>query len=409
MPHAIPHWAIGPFVVLLLGIATLPLWVPKWWEPNLNKGIFAAAVALPGLGIVMWLDPHMVPHAASEYISFIILIGSLYVISGGVVLRATIRPSPIINTSILGLGAILASLIGTTGASMVLIRPFLRANQIRGSTRHLPIFFIFIVSNAGGLLTPVGDPPLFLGYLRGVPFTWTLGLFPQWLMVNATLLAIFFLFEVRANRGAGITEVPEGSAISVVGLRNLGFLAGVVVSAATLPEVVREAVTLALAAGSWLATPKDWRDENGFTTHPLVEVAVLFAAIFLTMQPALAILRSEGASLGIETPRHFFFVSGLLSSVLDNAPTYLTFFTVGQAMSAGGAGLVAGVRPDILAAVSLGSVLMGANTYIGNGPNFMVRSIAEESGFSTPSFFGYMVWSAAILGPLWLIIGFLVL
>ncbi|MBI4818618.1 MAG: sodium:proton antiporter [Deltaproteobacteria bacterium] len=397
-----------PFAAMLLGIAVLPLWIPKWWESNRNKGIFTVAISAPALGVIAWLDTHLIQHAAEEYVSFIVLLGSLYYIAGGVVVRGRLRPSPFVNAGMLGFGAILASLIGTTGASMVMIRPFLRANRIRASTRHLPVFFIFVVSNAGGLLTPIGDPPLFLGYLRGVPFTWTLQLWPTWLLVNGTLVGLFLLFELR-SLGLSKLDGEESEPVSIAGAWNLLLLAGVVASAALLGAVWRELSMVALTGISATVTRKEWRDENGFTTHPIAEVAVLFAGIFLTMQPALTILQTEGPRLGLTGPQAFFWASGLLSSVLDNAPTYLTFFTVAQAASAGAGDLVAGVRPELLVAISLGSVLMGANTYIGNGPNFMVKSISEESGFSTPSFFGFIAWSALILGPLWLLVAALVL
>jgi len=407
--HGLPLPSIVPFVLILLGIAVLPLVVPHWWEHNRNKAIFAALIGTP---TALWLidfDWHLVLHAAEEYFSFIVLLGSLYVIAGGILMRGELPPSPIANALLLSLGAVLASVVGTTGASMLLIRPFLRANRLRSSTRHLPIFFIFCVSNAGGLLTPLGDPPLFLGFLRGVPFTWTFSLLPEWLFVNGLIIAIFFVTDWRLTAAEGEKPAVERKPVSVAGLHNLAFLGGVVASAAFLPLGLRELGMFVMTALSLATTTKSLREENGFTYHPIAEVAILFAGIFVTMQPALVLLRESGPGLGLETPVHFFWASGSLSSFLDNAPTYLTFFTVAQSM--GGADLVAatGVPEALLRAISLGSVFMGANTYIGNGPNFMVKSISDEAGFSTPSFFGYMAWSIGILGPIWVLVSLIFL
>lgn len=395
-----------PFVVLLLGIAVLPLVRQHWWESNKNKAIFAAAVGLPALGILIWLDTHLILHAAEEYFSFIVLLGSLYIVAGGIVVRGDFKPSPAINTAILGSGAILASIVGTTGASMLLIRPMLRANRIRSDVGHLPIFFIFIVSNAGGLLTPLGDPPLFLGFLRGVPFTWTFQLFPEWLMVNGILLALFFVIDWRRLSASGGLPDFQRSPMGLGGAQNFIFLAGVVLSAALLPILWRELVMVLAAVLSLVFTKKTLREENGFTYHPINEVAILFAAIFICMQPALGLLRDMGPQMGLDTPMQFFWVTGILSSFLDNAPTYLTFFTVAQSL--GGENLVAGVSEPILIAISLGAVFMGANTYIGNGPNFMVKAICDEGGFKTPSFFGYMLWSVGILIPIWILLSLIV-
>lgn len=409
--HAsVPMLSILPFAVLLLGIAILPLVKPHWWESNANKAKFSALVGLPMLGWLAYFDAHMILHAGEEYFSFICLLGSLYIIAGGIVMRGEIKPTPLANAGLLLLGTLLASVIGTTGASMLLIRPYLRANRIRSSTRHLPIFFIFCVSNCGGLLTPLGDPPLFLGFLRGVPFTWTFVLWKEWVFVNGIIITLFTLLDWRLTRKEGGIPDIERQPVSFAGLHNLVFLAGVVLSAALLPLGWLELGMAAATAGSLLTTKKSLKAENGFTFHPIEEVAILFAAIFTTMQPALALLQVMGPELGLSTPQHFFFVTGLLSSVLDNAPTYVTFFTVAQSLpDAPGALLVAGIAEPILIAISLGAVFMGANTYIGNGPNFMVKSICDEAGFKTPSFFGYMIWSIGILGPIWALVAWLFL
>lgn len=406
---AIPYAAIGPFVVILLGIALVPLFFHHWWESNRNKGIFAAVVAIPTAIYLSTLDVHMLFHAAEEYISFIALLGSLFIISGGIVLRGDLKSSPSANAALLGVGSVLASIIGTTGASMLLIRPFLRANRVRSTTAHLPIFFIFTVSNAGGLLTPLGDPPLFLGFLRGVPFTWTFHLIPEWAFTNGLLIALFFLIDWRAHKQQGKQPEYERAPLALAGTQNFIFLAGVVLSAALLPLGWREGVMVLMTILSLVFTQKTLREENGFTYHPIEEVAILFAAIFITMQPALQLLSHHGPEMGLSTPDHFFWVTGLLSSFLDNAPTYVTFFTVAQSIGGDPATMVAstGVPEPLLTAISVAAVFMGANTYIGNGPNFMVKAICDEANFKTPSFFGYMAWSGAILIPCWVLIDLL--
>ncbi len=415
----IPAAAVIPFIVLLLGIAILPLVAPHWWEENRNKGIFAAVVGIPmALYLAFWLDPHMLEHAGEHYFSFIALLGSLYIVSGGIVLRGDLRSNPAANAGLLAVGSVLASIVGTTGASMLLIRPFLRANQVRGATTHLPIFFIFCVSNAGGLLTPLGDPPLFLGYLEGVPFTWTLALFPEWLMVNALIIAIFYVFDLRVSRQEGVPPEIERQPLSIAGAHNFIYLILVVVCAAKVPMYYREAGMGVAVLLSLVTTKKTLRAENGFTYHPIGEVAILFAAIFVTMEPALKLLNPLGDALGIDSPQEFYWITGLLSSFLDNAPTYLTFFDIARVMppehlAEGVEGiklLKDGTTPNgeisvaILRAISLGAVFMGANTYIGNGPNFMVKAICDEAGFKTPSFFGYMAWSMLILLPIWALV-----
>lgn len=405
----IPYLAVVPFVLILLGIAVLPLVAHKWWDNNRNRLIFTAAITVPMIAYLATLDPKMIQHAGLEYFSFIFLLGSLYIISGGIVLRGELKASPFVNAGLLATGACLASIIGTTGASMLLIRPYLRANRVREYTRHLPIFFIFTVSNAGGLLTPLGDPPLFLGFLRGVPFTWTLHLGPEWLFVNGMLILIFFVLDYRIFSNSGAEPEYERKPVSLAGAHNFIFLGGVVASAGLLPLGWRELGMGVATVLSLVTTKNTLREENGFTYHPIEEVAILFAGIFITMQPALGLLAAHGPEMGLSTPAAFYWVTGLLSSFLDNAPTYVTFFTVAQ--SVGGENLVAqtGVPEAFLVAISLGAVFMGANTYIGNGPNFMVKSICDEAGFTTPSFFGYMLWSIGILGPLLFLVSILFL
>jgi Na+/H+ antiporter NhaD/arsenite permease-like protein len=425
--EALALWSVAPFALMLLGIAVLPLVAGHLWEHNRNKAILSAVLGLPVAAWMWSLDASAVGQVAHEYVAFILLLGSLFVIAGGIVIRGTLSGTPGLNTALLALGAVLASLVGTTGASMLLIRPLLRANSVRKAKAHVVVFFIFVVSNSGGLLTPLGDPPLFLGFLRGVPFLWTLRLFPQWLFVNVLLLVVFYVFDSTVFRREDLAtpgdldEVAVGHRVPlhVAGLPNFLYLGGVIAvlvasGSAHLPAGVQEAGMLGMAALSWYTTPRPLRRENGFTWAPIVEVAVLFAGIFATMMPALAILNARGGELGLTQPWQLFWASGLLSSFLDNAPTYLTFASTASALvgtsAADLSGLIAtenGAR--MLAAVSLGSVLMGANTYIGNGPNFMVKAIAEQDGVRMPGFFGYMAYSGAILLPIFVALTFVFL
>ena len=416
--HLLPLWSVAPFGLFLLCIAVLPLVAGHFWEHNRNKALLSVLLGAPVAIWIASLEPMVLAHTAHEYAAFIILLGALFVISGGVVVRGTLAGTPGLNMALLGIGAALASLIGTTGASMVLIRPLLRANSIRQRKVHVVIFFIFVVSNAGGLLTPLGDPPLFLGFLRGVPFLWTLRLWPQWLLVNGVLLVLFYFVDSTIFRREDIATPGDLDEIAVkhqvplhiAGKRNFFFLAGVVAALLVsgtwgLPPGAQEGGMLLMAALSWFWTPRPLRKENGFTWTPIVEVAVVFAGIFATMVPALQILNARGAEFGLHQPWHFFWASGSLSSFLDNAPTYLTFTAAASGLlgtdAANLSQLLASERgAALLTAISVGSVFMGANTYIGNGPNFMVRAIAEQSGVRMPSFFGYMAWSGAILLPL---------
>ena len=394
------YW-VAPFALLLLAIAVLPLAAPHFWERNRSKAIVCAVLGVPVVGWCIANDASLLGHAAHEYVSFILLIGALYVISGGILLTGDLPATPLVNTAFLAVGAVLANFIGTTGASMLLIRPVLRTNSERRLTRHLPVFFIFIVSNAGGLLTPLGDPPLFLGFLRGVPFEWTLSLWPIWLVVNGTLLTLFFAWDSLAWRRESKADLARDAAevrpLRLTGAVNFAWLALVLV-AAFPSSPWRELLLVAATLGSVLSTPSRLRRDNGFTLGPVIEVAVLFAGIFATMIPALELLRSAGPALGVREPWQFFWLSGGLSSFLDNAPTYLTFFSLASGL--GQPAEVAGLPIALLTAISAGSVLMGANTYIGNGPNFMVKAIAEAEGVRMPSFFGYMAYSALILLPI---------
>lgn len=440
----LPLLAAVPFVVLLLAIALGPLVAPARWASHRTQALVAAAVSLPiliYLGITLGHEGQaLLQERIKEYVSFIVVIGALYVISGGVHIGGSLSGTPLANTALLGIGAVLANLAGTTGAAALLIRPLLRANKSRKNTAHIVVFFIFVVANCGGLLTPLGDPPLLLGYLKGVPFDWTLRLWPQWLTVNAILLVVFNLWdqtvfarEERQRAGSQLEAAMKHAPLRIDGLRNVLFLAGVlgiiVVAgrAAARGQAwhwgVQDFVIAMLALAAYADTPADNRERNGFTFGPIIEVAVLFAAIFVTMAPVLEILnhwsqgRREilGLAFGLREPWHFFWATGALSSVLDNAPTYLAF----SASAAGLEGvaphgaflqtfLASGAGADrTLAAIAAGAVLMGSMTYIGNAPNFMVRAIAEENGVRMPSFFGYMAYSVAVLVPVFLLVAVL--
>ncbi|MBX3400146.1 MAG: sodium:proton antiporter [Gemmataceae bacterium] len=413
-PLDVPMAAAGPFTLFLAAIAVLPLAAGHWWHANRNKGIVSAAIGLP-IAVFLLLQPHgaaHLAHALEEYVSFIVLLGALYIIAGGIVVTGDLEAKPRVNVAFLALGAVLASVIGTTGASMVLIRPVLRTNSERRNVAHIPIFFIFIVSNCGGLLTPLGDPPLFLGFLKGVDFFWTARLWPQWLFVNGALLAIFFVWDRRAyareKPGDIRRDIRDVIPLKVRGLRLNGpLLLGVVAAVLAKKFVpvfpVSELAMVLLAAISLRKTPRTNRELNKFAWGPIVEVAVLFAGIFVAMVPALALLHKHGAALGVTQPWQFFWITGGLSSVLDNAPTYVTMGEL--AVVVGGLNEfreLPAAMPAILSAISCGAVFLGAMTYIGNGPNFMVKAIAEESGYKMPSFFGYLGLAALVLLPVFL-------
>ena len=400
-----PGW-VAPFAVMLLAIAILPLLAPAFWESNLRKLAVGAALGLPVSVLYLRHDPAALAHTGGDYLSFMALLASLFIVSGGVLVTGDIPARHAVNTAFLGVGAVLASLIGTTGASVLLIRPLLATNEERRHVAHTVVFFIFVVANIGGCLTPLGDPPLFLGYLLGVPFTWTLRLAPHWLLANGMVLAVYYLWDRRAYAREDADAIARDETavrpIRVAGKRNVVFLLAVVASVSFLHAPYRELAMLALSALSLALTPRALREANRFTFHAIAEVAALFAAIFLTMLPALGVLHAHGRELGLTEPWQFFWGTGLLSSFLDNAPTYLTFLAIAQSL-----GLppeVAGMSHRVLAAISAGAVFMGANTYIGNGPNFMVRSLAQERGIKMPSFLGYMAYSGAVLIPVFVVV-----
>lgn len=412
--HIIPAMGwVGPFVALLLCIAILPLVAGHFWHRNRNKAIVSLALATPVAAFYLahGAGSELV-HALIEYFSFIVLLGSLYTISGGIRLKGDLKATPGVNTAFLATGAVLANFLGTTGAAMLLIRPLMQTNAEREHKTHIVVFFIFLVANIGGCLTPLGDPPLFLGYLRGVPFTWTLSLWPEWLTAVGVLLGIFYLWDKRKyaqeTRQALHLDATRIEPLSLTGKLNFLFLGGVIASILFLGEPVREIAMLAMAGLSMALTQKEIRKANHFDFEAITEVAVLFIGIFITMIPALSLLKAEGAALGIDVQWKFFWGTGLLSSFLDNAPTYLAFGSLAQGLTgAEGFAALSAQAPDILRAISVGAVFMGANTYIGNGPNFMVRAIASAPGpyqVKMPEFFGYMAWSGLVLLPVFALI-----
>jgi Na+/H+ antiporter NhaD/arsenite permease-like protein len=440
-----------PFALLLGAIALLPL-IPAtehWWESNLHRFYVAAGLGILTLGYYALVHAHPVEghflgHSTAapavtgvswnvawtvfqnaifnEFVPFIVLLFSLYTICGGIRIEGDLPAHPLTNSAFIGIGAVLANLIGTTGAAILLIRPLLETNSERRHVRHTIVFFIFAVCNCGGSLLPMGDPPLFLGYLQGVDFLWTLSLWRQWLLVNGALVIIYYAWdhcwcypqEHKADIAADELRVRR---MRFAGLwPNAALLVAIVGAVALLDPskplpgtdwypwlYLREIAQLALVAVSLVVGQASVRQKNNFNYGAIVEVAVLFLGIFICMQPALQILEVKGSELGLDTPAEFFWSTGALSSVLDNAPTYVVFFKAAQSLHTGGADTMAGVNVDILAAISLGAVFMGAMTYIGNGPNFMVKSIAETSGVRMPSFFGYMGYSFAILLPLFVV------
>lgn len=432
--EGIPVWALAPFGLLLLLIAAMPLTPPALkhlWE----KYYAHVAIGL-GLAVALWFGlrvPHgwiTVGHTALEYVSFISLIGALFVVAGGVVLRVKGEATPGENAAFLAIAAVITDVVGTTGASMVLIRPWIRMNKVRISSYHV-VFFIFVVSNCGGALTPIGDPPLFLGFLRGVPFFWLLAkALPAWLFVNGMLILVFWWLDRRSfakvqPRVQAEIEAPD--TFKIEGRRNLVFLA-VVVGAVFIPAsipLLREAVMIVAAVASYRLTPKPLHESNAFSFGPIKEVGCLFVGIFLTMMPALGYIAEHGREFGVEKPFQYYVAAGSLSSVLDNAPTYATFFELAQgaaqarapeafpAADAPAAEITAAVlrvSPELIVAVSLGAVFFGAMTYIGNGPNFMVKAIADGAGVKTPGFFGYILrFSLPVLLPILLAAGWLFL
>lgn len=415
---------VVPFVILLLCIALMPLFAAHFWEHHYPKVAIGLGLLTTSYYLLVEGNWHPLHHAAHEYVSFMALVGSLFVISGGINLRVKGEATPLVNTVFLLIGAILSNLIGTTGASMLLIRPWIRMNKYRITGLHI-VFFIFVVSNVGGSLTPVGDPPLFLGFLRGVPFFWTLEhCWKGWALAMALLLAVFFVLDVRNFRRAP-KEVRDLETAHetwfFLGLQNL-LLLGVVLGAVLMPKNLQEvvlagvfslpALLMVVAAGvSYFTTRPEVHEANDFNFGPVKEVGFLFIGIFLTMIPALQILEIGGLA-GVSSPLSYYFATGSLSAFLDNAPTYLAFLASAMGQQGMSVDTVANVlsfsqqHGSHLLAISLGAVFFGAGSYIGNGPNFMVKAIAERSKVHTPDFISYIVkFSIPILLPILILVG----
>ena len=432
-----------PFAGLLLCIAVMPLIKPEWWEKN------------QALAVILWsllfIIPSVVLNGAGEttetvldcivndYLTFIVLLFGLFCVSGNITLEGNLAGSPGVNAVFLAFGTLLSSCIGTTGASMLLVRPLIKMNSWRKNKAQIMIFFIFMISNMGGCLTPIGDPPLLMGFMRGVPFFWSTHLFPV-LLFNMVLLLIIFYFIDRHNYRKDIATglhpdiSKPGVELKIEGLHNVIFLVAIVAAVIlsgtlpglpmfqnaagkviglkifkevelTVPAMIEIAIILLAALLSFKTTEEKIRTQNHFTWGAIKEVAVLFIGIFITMQPALALLKTMGPELGVSEPYQMFWATGMLSSFLDNTPTYLVFLTTAGTLgfTSGIATTVGTISVKVLTAISCGAVFMGANTYIGNAPNFMVKSISDENGVRMPSFFGYMVWSLGILVPVFII------
>ena len=439
----VPIWLCIPFAGLLLCIAIMPLVKGEWWEAHqpLVVALWILVLVIPfavlyGVGDTV---ETVLECTVNDYLTFIILLFGLFCVSGNITMEGDFAGSPRINVGLLALGTLLSSCIGTTGASMLMVRPVIKMNSWRKRKSHIMIFFIFMVSNMGGCLTPIGDPPLLMGFMRGVPFFWSLHLFPVLLFNMVILLFIFYHLDKR-NYRKDIAEgrKPDisrpGTEFRIDGLHNIIFLimivAAVILSGVlpgmpafqdaagnvrgihifgevslSFPSLIEIVLILLAAFLSFKTTSSEIRTRNHFTWGAIKEVAVLFVGIFITMQPALMLLKAVGPNLGLSEPYQMFWATGALSSFLDNTPTYLVFLTTAGTLGfTSGISTTLGTLPErMLSAISCGAVFMGANTYIGNAPNFMVKSISDENGVNMPSFFGYMLWSVSILIPVFII------
>ena len=412
---------------MLLAIAIAPLIAGKTWEKNSTKLAFVLLLSIPTSIILIscGLGDELVHQLFYDYIPFIILLCALFVVTGGIKLSISSVATPTVNTTMLFIGYALASFVGTTGAAMLLIRPLLEMNRDREHKMHTFFVFIALVANCGGILTPLGDPPLFLLYLRGAPFSWFMDMFPQWVAIGAVLLTGYYIYDSwRYHRCETIGIRPhhhyddeEGFTINVRGAKNFVLLIAIVLcvaflNPATIPAMgehdapiyikfLREIALLAIILFSLKITKRKIREDNHFSWEPITEVAIIFIGIFVTMTPALIYLNSNAEMFGLTTAREFFYATGALSSFLDNAPTAVAFYTVAQGLESSTTELVAGVAPQILQAISMGAVYFGSMTYIGNGPNFMVKAIAEKEGVKMPSFFGYIALALIFLLPVY--------
>jgi Na+/H+ antiporter NhaD/arsenite permease-like protein len=417
-----------PFAIMLLTIAIAPLVAEHLWEKNRNKLIFTAVLSVASVVMLTsyGMGQNVVHSVLDEYIPFVMLLLSLFVVTGGIHISGDIKAKPLTNTSILALGFALASVMGTTGAAMLLIRPLLQINQQRKYRVHTVLFFIALVANCGGLLTPLGDPPLFLLFLKGADFMWFSTMFPQWFTAGALLLLMYWIadkyYYAKEPREAKLRDATETAPIRIQGKINFLYL-GMVIAAVLflnrkyIPamalhesplyvQFLRELVLGAIILLSLFTTRKQVRKANNFTWEPISEVAILFVGIFITMTPAMLYLEANASSLGLTEPWQFYYSTGALSSFLDNAPTAVAFHTLAKGLyPAGGEDFVANIPAILLQAISLGAVFFGAMTYIGNGPNFMVKAIAEQEGVKMPSFFGYIFkFTLIVLLPVYVIV-----
>ena len=439
-------WTLIPFALMLLGIAVCPFIAGEWWEKNANKLLFSLALGVPTSLYLCYigLGERVLHQMLYDYVPFIALLCALFVVTGGLYRSGNMAAKPATNTAILAAGFVLASLIGTTGAAMLLIRMLIDVNRSRRHKIHTMLFFIAVVANCGGVLTPLGDPPLFLLYLRGVEFTWFLKLLPQWLFTGAMLLLMYYIadnhyYNNERKLAAQLRKRPVGGYFDAVvetqpeepavptkaefkGLVNVVYLLVILFAVAFINpgqipamgehdaplymKFLREIVLVAVILISMLTTKRSVREANHFTWTPIIEVAVLFVGIFSTMTPAMIYLNANASSLGLDAPWQFYYSTGLLSSFLDNAPTAVAFYTIATGLPiAEGVATVASIPEVLMKAISLGAVFFGSMTYIGNGPNFMIKSIAEENGIAMPSFFGYIFkFSIAVLLPVYVLV-----
>jgi len=426
--HLIPAWMLIPFVVMLLCIALFSLipHIDEWWENNLHKLYVSLILGVP---VGIWLCVNGMSHELEhqmiyDYVPFILLLMALFVTTGGICIRGDLKATPQTNTIIMAIGWILASFMGTTGAAMLLIRLLLATISQRKYRVHTVLFFIAIVANCGGLLSPLGDPPLFLLFQKGTPFMWWMqNMLPEWALTGVLLLGIYFLIDVYYYKKEPVenimADVREKTKMTATGLINIVWLLGVVAStmfinSTYIPamgahdapwylKLLREWVFIALIGLSWITTKKETRVKNNYSWTPILEVACLFVGIFATMTPALMFLQQH--PLPVTEAWQFVYCTGALSAFLDNAPTAMVFHATATTLPSDAATAVAGIAPEFMKAISMGAVFFGALTYIGNGPNFMVKSIAEQEGIDMPSFFGYMIkFSLIILLPVYIIV-----
>ena len=408
-----------PFILMLLSIAIFPMIAENFWGKNRNKLIVSLVLGIP---TAIWLlvngmGTDLEDSIIFDYIPFIILLGSLFVITGGIFIDANLEAKPKNNLLILAVGGILASFMGTTGAAMLLIRLLLHTNRERKRNVHIVLFFIAIVANCGGLLTPLGDPPLFMMYLRGVDFFWFLSLLKPWLFINGMFLLLFYIFDTyhwkRESEEVKKMEIKNKTPLLIKGKLNFVWLLVVILTVAFInpnnfqfmnefkPALfLRDIIMIITAILSIITTSKKCREANSFNWEPMKEVAFLFFGIFITMVPVLSFLKNNAETININSPASFYFITGALSSFLDNTPTAVTFYTLAKSVfsnSSISGEIVAGIPAIIMEAICVGAVAFGSMTYIGNGPNFMVKSIAEQDGIKMPQFFQYMIKFSLII------------